>query len=242
MPKQHRTSIPRHIAVIMDGNGRWARKRGLPRTAGHRRGAERVREIVRAAQEAGVEVVTLFAFSTENWTRPAREIKTLMRYLVEFLGRELPGMEKNGIRFRTIGDIAALPESVRTKIAEVVEKTRANAQCTLVLALNYGARQEITMAARSLARAAVSGELRVDDIDEQCFARSLYTAGLPDVDLLIRTSGEIRLSNFLLWQLSYAELYFCERCWPDFDAAALGEAIAEFGSRRRRFGGLADAV
>jgi len=238
MAMSHHDALPRHVAVIMDGNGRWAVKRGLPRTAGHRQGAERVKEIVRCAQDSGVGVLTLFAFSTENWNRPKREISALMRYLVLFLSRELPGMERNGIRFLTIGAIEALPGFVRAKIAAVKARTAQHTRFTLVLALNYGSRQEIAMACRAACRDAAAGKLCVDDLDEARLAQYLYTAGLPDVDLLIRTSGEIRVSNFMLWQSSYAELYFFQKCWPDFHSQDFKDALTEFAGRRRRFGGL----
>lgn len=210
----------------------------MPRTAGHRQGAERVKEIVRCAQDEGIKVLTLFAFSTENWSRPKTEIAALMRYLDIFLSRELPGMQRNGIRFLTVGDIDALPRYVRARIAAVKAKTAQNDRFTLILALNYGSRQEIAFAARAACRDVAQGKLRINDLDAERFAGYLYSAGLPDVDLLIRTSGEIRISNFLLWQCSYAELYFCQKCWPDFHGADLKDAITEFQSRRRRFGGL----
>ncbi|MDD5565327.1 MAG: isoprenyl transferase [Candidatus Omnitrophica bacterium] len=230
--------LPAHVAVIMDGNGRWARQRGLPRTVGHRQGMKRVKELVEAAAQAGIKVLTLFAFSTENWSRPKREISMLMNSLGAYLDRNLGELKKNDIRFRVIGRLEQLPGFLREKIENAQEKTKSNAGMVLVLAFNYGARQEITDAARDCARLVQTGSLSPEDIDEKKFRTHLYAADLPDVDLLIRTSGELRISNFLLWQLSYAELYFPKKYWPDFGSRDLSLALKEFQRRKRRFGGI----
>ncbi|MFA5096093.1 MAG: isoprenyl transferase [Candidatus Omnitrophota bacterium] len=233
-----KNNIPKHIAIIMDGNGRWAASRSLPRTEGHRGGARRVKEIVKAAGELGVKVITFFAFSSENWSRPRKEIDMLMRYLKDFLGREIKEMEKNNIRFLGIGRDAPLPPALQAKIREAEQRTAGNTGLTVVLALNYGSRQEIVDAVRKFAGDVLSGKARISDLDEKSFSQYLYTRQLPDPDLLIRTSGQLRLSNFLLWQLSYAELYFPDKFWPEFKAGDLKAAIEEYGSRERRFGGI----
>jgi len=233
-----KNNIPEHIAIIMDGNGRWARARSLSRTAGHREGIKRVKEIVKAATEAGVKVITLFAFSAENWSRPKNEISALMRYLHDFLGREIRELHKKNIRFLVIGRAEPLPASILKKIKEAEQRTKGNTGLTLVLALNYGARQEIVDAVKDLVNDTLAGKAEVKELDEAALSRYLYTAKLPDPDLLIRTSGEKRLSNFLLWQLSYAELYFTDKFWPDFGAEDLKEAIEDYRSRERRFGGI----
>ncbi len=220
----------------MDGNGRWARERGLPRYAGHREGVERVKEIVRAARETGIQVLTLFAFSAENWSRPRQEISILMRYLERFLDSQVKELLKNGIRLKVIGREDPLPDGVRRKLAESQRRTQDNTAMTLVLALNYGGRQEIVDAVRAWMRDAPGQAWQ--DFNEDILETYLYTAGLPDPDLLIRTSGEIRISNFLLWQLSYAEFYFVRKYWPDFRSSDLAEAVREFGKRKRRFGGI----
>jgi undecaprenyl diphosphate synthase len=239
MPTADNAFIPAHVAVIMDGNGRWAAQRGLPRFAGHHRGAERVKEVVKEARESGVKVLTLFAFSTENWSRPQAEIRMLMRYFHDFLHQELRGMQKNGIRLRVIGRRSKLPERLLKKITSIEELTANNSVLTLVLAIDYGARQEIIEAVKQVVSAARSNEIDLAEIDEQSFARCLYTDGLPDPDFLIRTSGEQRLSNFLLWQCSYAEFYFAKKMWPDFGAADFRAALVEFKKRKRRFGAAA---
>ena len=233
-----KSNIPQHIAIIMDGNGRWAKNRSLSRTAGHREGIKRVKEIVKAAGELGVKVVTFFAFSSENWSRPKKEVDLLMKYMVSFLGRELKEMEKNNIRFLSIGRDEPLPLAVRKKAQEAQDRTKDNSGLTVVLALNYGSRQEIVDAAKDFANDVLQGKAQIKDLDEEMFSRYLYTAGLPDPDLLIRTSGQLRVSNFLLWQLSYAEMYFPKKFWPDFGPEDLKEAIEEYQSRERRFGGL----
>jgi len=230
--------IPKHVAIIMDGNGRWARERKLTRTAGHLEGVKRVKEIVKTAAELGLKVITFFAFSTENWSRPKREIGMLMRYLDNFLVREVKEMDKNNIRFKVIGQDEPLPLETQKKIKEAERKTKDNSGLTVVLALNYGSRQEIVNAAKKFAYSVIRGDNKPDDLDINLFSRYLFTAGLPDPDLLIRTSGEMRISNFLLWQLSYAELYFPNKLWPDFRSEDFKSAIAEFQGRERRFGGL----
>jgi len=230
-------AVPRHVAIIMDGNGRWANQRGLPRAAGHKAGAEAVRRTLQAAADAGVEVLTLYAFSSENWRRSDEEIadlKGLMRYYLE---RELNRLMKEGVRLRLIGDYRAFGAEMARQLEQAVAKTSGNERLTLVVALNYGARSEIAKAASSLARKAAEGRIDVDDIDESAIEAELDTAGLPDPDLLIRTSGEIRLSNFLLWQSAYSELLFTPVLWPDFDEQAFGDALAQFAARQRRFGG-----
>lgn len=233
-----KNNIPKHIAIIMDGNGRWARSRGLPRTDGHREGIKKVKEIVKAARELGVKVVTFFAFSSENWSRPKKEISMLMKYLDHFLTREIKEMDKNNIRFLSIGRDEPLPLSVQKKIKQAQVKTGANTGLTVVLALNYGSRQEIVDAAKQFANSVMRAEADVNDLDEEMFSRYLYTAKLPDPDLLIRTSGQLRISNFLLWQLSYAELYFPKKFWPEFGAEDFKKAIEDYQSRERRFGGV----
>ncbi|MFH0855309.1 MAG: isoprenyl transferase [Candidatus Omnitrophota bacterium] len=233
-----KNNIPKHIAIIMDGNGRWAKERGLSRVAGHREGMKRVKEIVRAARELGVKVVTFFAFSCENWSRPKKEIDVLMAYLNNYLVNEVKEMNKENIRFLVIGRSDPLPPAIQKKISEAKRKTEDNTGLTVVLAINYGARQEITDAARRFAFDAVNSRVDPKDLDEAMFSRYLYTDKLPDLDLLIRTSGQLRISNFLLWQLSYAELYFPKKFWPDFGADDFREAVKEYQLRDRRFGGL----
>jgi undecaprenyl diphosphate synthase len=220
----------------MDGNGRWAKERNLPRTAGHLEGIKRVKEIVRAAVTSGVKVLTLFAFSTENWSRPKREVDMLMRSLCKFLDSEIKELDENNVCFRVIGRPDPLPEYVRKKLKETQERTKANAGLVLVLALNYGARQEIVDGAKKFASLVLQGMVKIDGFKEDDFQDYLYTAGLPDPDLLIRTSGEMRISNFLLWQISYAELIFSQKYWPDFKKEDLASALEEFNKRERRFG------
>jgi len=222
----------------MDGNGRWAQVRGRTRTAGHREGIERVREIVRAAGELGIKAVSFFAFSSENWARPKSEVSILMRYLDIFLEREVRELNKNNVRFLVIGRDQPLPKSVLAKIRKAEQLTKDNTGTTMVLALNYGSRQEIVDGVKKFAEKVKEGKVRVEELDIDTFGNYLYTAGLPDPDLLIRTSGEMRISNFLLWQLSYAELYFPEVYWPDFKKQNFLEAIEEYQLRQRRFGGI----
>lgn len=228
--------VPRHVSIIMDGNGRWARRRRLPRIAGHRAGAQAAKEIVRAAGKLGIQVLTLFAFSTENWRRPQAEIDALMMLLEEYIRRETQELMDNNVRFQVIGRMEGLPDSVRGKLEQTIELTAGNTGMILNLALNYSGRMEIVDAARSLARLSQEGLLDPEEIDEEAFRQHLYTRDLPDPDLLIRTSGEMRISNFLLWQLAYAELYVTPVLWPDFTARDLEQAILAYQRRERRFG------
>ena len=229
---------PKHVAIIMDGNGRWAKARGLPRVAGHRRGADAVRRVVRGAGELGVPVLTLFAFSTENWGRPADEVSDLMGLLRHYLRNELEELHRNGARLRVIGNRDGLAGDIVRDISDAERLTGSNARIDVNICINYGARDEIVRAARNIARKAAAGEIKPDDIDEARFERELLTAGLPDPDLVIRTSGEQRISNFLLWQCAYAELVFVDTLWPDFGKEHLEQAIAEFRRRERRYGGV----
>ena len=232
-------TAPRHIAIIMDGNGRWAAKRGLTRSRGHQAGAEPVRVVLRAAQKAGVEFLTLYAFSTENWGRPQDEIAGLFELLWQYLKSETPELMASGVRLRAIGDITALPEFTRQALASAQELTQENSGITLTLALAYGSRAELTRAARLLAEAAAAGRLLAADITPERLAAELWTEGLPDPDLLIRTGGDMRLSNFLLWQCAYAEFYFTPTLWPDFGEDDFQAALAAYAGRERRYG-LAD--
>jgi undecaprenyl diphosphate synthase len=231
-------ALPRHVAIIMDGNGRWAKARHLPRLAGHRRGVEAVRTVVRAAGEIGIEVLTLYAFSSQNWRRPAGEIADLMGLLRNYIRGELEELASNGIRLQIIGDYSRFDPDLVRMIEGACARTIDNKGMTLVIALNYGAQDELARVSRELAREAQAGTLDPDMIDPAMIDARLDTRGLPPLDLLVRTSGEQRLSNFLLWQASYAELLFVDTLWPDFDAAALQAAVAEFGRRERRYGGL----
>lgn len=230
--------LPQHVAIIMDGNGRWARRRGLVRAAGHRAGVRALREVVEAAGELGVRYLTLYAFSTENWQRPRTEVAALMDLLVESIDRYVDELDAKGVRIRFIGDASPLPEHTREAVARAARRTAGNRGMTLVIALNYGGRQEIVAAVRAVAREVQAGALRVEDIDERTVSRHLFTAGIPDPDLLIRPSGEMRLSNFLLWQSAYTEIVVTPVLWPDFGRKELVQAIAEFQRRERRFGGL----
>lgn len=231
-------SMPRHVAIIMDGNGRWAAERGLPRSEGHRHGLESVRRTVQAAMELGIPYLTLFSFSSENWTRPREEIQDLMRLLKRFIRRDLAELHKNGIRVRVIGERAGVENEVLKLIDEAVALTADNKRLHLTVAFNYGARNEIARAARRLAREVKEGRLDPEAISPELLSSRLDTADLPDPDLLIRTSGELRLSNFLLWQCAYAEFVFLDTYWPDFTRESLEQGIAQFRSRERRFGGL----
>ncbi len=234
--------IPRHIAVIMDGNGRWAKQRSLKRIEGHRKGAESVSEIVRACREIGVRYLTLFAFSVENWQRPREEVTALMVLLREYLLSELEEMMENGISLKSIGNVEALPPLIRETLTEIAAKTRENDRMTLTLALSYGGRDEIVAAAREIARRARAGTLKEEEITKETFSRFLFTAAMPDPDILIRTSGEYRISNFLLWQMAYTELYFTDVLWPDFSREHLLRAIADYQNRERRFGRTSDQL
>jgi len=229
--------VPRHVAIIMDGNGRWAKQRGLPRAAGHRAGAEAVRRALQAAADHGVEVLTLYAFSSENWRRSTEEISDLTALMRFYLERELKTLDKEGVRLKLIGDHSAFGGELSQRLEQAVERTAANERLTLVIALSYGSRAEIAGAARRLAAKAAAGDMDPSAIDESVLAAELQTADLPDLDLLIRTSGELRLSNFLLWQAAYAELLFLDTLWPDFDEQAFADALNIYAARDRRFGG-----
>jgi len=232
-------TIPRHVAIIMDGNGRWAQRRGQPRTVGHHRGVDRVREVIEAAGELGVEVLTLFAFSTENWRRPDYEVSVLMRLFKHYIIREVDELDRARVRVRFIGDRAGLPRDLQRVMGQMEQRTRANDKLTVQVALNYGARKEIVAAARRLAAEVAAGRLDPEAIDEARISGALDTSGVPDPDLVIRTSGEQRVSNFLLWQAAYAEFAFVEECWPDFSAQRFAEVLLSYGRRERRFGAVA---
>jgi undecaprenyl diphosphate synthase len=234
------TRIPAHIAIIMDGNGRWAAARGLPRAAGHRAGLEAVRRTIDACQDCGVRVLTLYAFSTENWRRPADEVASLMRLLGEAVVEEAAELVRGGVQLRLSGDLTTLDPTLRGQVEQLLALTQDNRDLVLNVAYNYGGRAEIVSAARRLAADVAGGHLAPEGIDEKRVGASLYTAGLPDPDLLIRTGGEQRISNFLLWQVAYTELYFCDVFWPDFDRTHLLAALADYQHRRRRFGGVED--
>ena len=230
--------LPAHIAIIMDGNGRWARRRGLPRIAGHKAGVAPLRTAVDTCARLGLRALTVYAFSVENWKRPRTEIETLWRLLRHYLRAEMPEMHRNGVRFHAIGRLDELPRMVRDELEEAMRETRANRGLQVNLAINYGGRAELVDAVRSLVEDAQRGGISSDAIDEAAISARLYTAGLPDPDLLIRTSGEMRVSNFLLWQIAYAELYVTETLWPDFTRTELLRAILDYQKRDRRFGGL----
>lgn len=229
-------SLPRHIAIIMDGNGRWAKQRGLPRTAGHKKGADALRRTLDACRAAGIAYLTVYAFSSENWKRPEAEVSDLMHLLKHYLEKELPDLKKNDVALRFIGDFSKLDPDMQRRVQEAMQETAANGSFHLTVALSYGSRQEIARAVRTLAGQVKAGELEPAQIDERSVESALDTAELPDPDLLIRTGGEQRISNFLLWQSAYTEFYFCETLWPDFDAAHLKTALAEFATRERRYG------
>ncbi|MEM9446227.1 MAG: isoprenyl transferase [Verrucomicrobiota bacterium] len=230
--------VPKHVAIIMDGNGRWAKERSLPRLKGHEQGAEAVREALEAAADIGVKYLTLYAFSVENWSRPKPEVDGLMLLLVDALKRYKKDLIKRQIRFDTIGRVEDLPQKVQRTLSNTIEATSKNRKGTLVLALSYGGRTELVDAVKSVANKVAEGELQASEIDENLISKNLYTAKMPDPDLLIRTSGEMRLSNFLLWQLSYTELYVTPVLWPDFKKENFYEAVREYNSRNRRFGGV----
>ncbi len=232
------SSTPRHVAIIMDGNGRWAQQRGLPRLAGHEQGSKSIRECVEGAMEAGVEYLTLYAFSSENWKRPALEVQGLMLLLERFLDEKLAEMQDEGVRLQAIGRIDQLPAICQKKLNQAIERTRENTRLTVILALSYSGRLEIVDAVRHIAAEVKAGKIAEDQITADFFSQHLYTAGIPDPDLLIRTSGEMRLSNFLLWQLSYTEIHVTSKFWPDFRKADFHEALADFSGRNRRYGGI----
>ncbi len=235
-------NLPRHIAIIMDGNGRWAKKQGMLRVFGHQNGTKAVRQTVEACAKLGVENLTLYAFSTENWNRPKLEVDALMKLLVNSLADELPTLQNNNIRLNMIGNMNMMPENAQKQLRDVIEKTQANTQMTLTLALSYGSREEIVHAVRSIVEEVKSGSLASENINEHVIQQHLYTHNMPDVDLVIRTSGEQRISNFLLWQIAYAEFYFTEVLWPDFREKDLLEAIANYQNRERRFGKTSEQI
>ncbi len=231
-------NLPRHIGIIMDGNGRWAKKRGLPRIAGHKVGIESVRKAVRACSDLGIEALTLYTFSAENWKRPKKEINILMGFLEQYCRKEIKDLNKNNIRLNTIGRTEQLPKGVQRSLKEAIEETKSNTGVILTLALNYGARSEIVDATKSILEDVKNNRIKPDEIDEDLFNGYLYTKDLPELDLLIRTSGEMRLSNFLLWQVSYSELYVTDTLWPDFKRKDLECALEDYKKRERRFGNI----
>lgn len=237
-----KTHLPEHVAVIMDGNGRWAKQQGKPRVFGHRNGVKAVRNTAEAAAELGIQWLTLYAFSKENWRRPKKEVGALMGLLVDTLGKEVKTLNENNIRLQAIGDLDLMPDRNRKALIRGMEDTRANTGMTLILALNYSARWEIAEAAKKLTKQALLGEISPEDITEDRMAEALTTTGVPDPSLLIRTSGEKRISNFLLWQIAYAELYFIETLWPDFSKEDFYQAIVEYQSRERRFGKISEQL
>jgi undecaprenyl diphosphate synthase len=234
--KIEKTRIPNHIAIIMDGNGRWAKKHGLIRALGHKSGVKAVQQVVEAAVELGVSYLTLYAFSTDNWSRPKMEVNALMELMIDALNKEKATFAKNNISLKTIGETSSLPKRCQKKLAEVVGATAGNDGLTLVLALSYGAKEEILQAVKSIAQQVEENKLTSENIDEEVFVKHLYTSDFPEPELMIRTSGEQRISNFLLWQLAYSELYFSPVLWPDFKKEDLFEAIVDYQNRERRFG------
>lgn len=236
------SKLPKHVAVIMDGNGRWAKQRGKLRTFGHNKGVKAVRETVESAAEIGIEHLTLYAFSTENWNRPKIEINALMTLLVKTINKETKTLTENNIRLNAIGDLQSLPKSCLKELNEAIEKTKDNTRMTLTLALSYSSKWEITEAIKTIANNVKSGKLKVEEIDESTIDKHLCTLNIPDPELLIRTSGEHRISNFLLWQIAYAELYFTDKLWPDFDRKDFEAAIIDYQGRERRFGKISEQV
>ena len=233
--------LPQHIAIILDGNGRWAKKRGLPRTAGHQEGAMNVREITKLCANIGIKALTVYAFSTENWKRPDEEVKFLMKLPIKFFNEFAPELVENNIRLKVIGNVEELPIDLQQKVLEVSELTKNNTKMTLTIALNYGSQDEIKQAVQAIATDVKNGQLNVEDINEDVIDQHLMTSDLPPLDLMIRTSGELRISNYLLWQLAYAELYFTSIAWPDFKEEQLYEALLDYQKRNRRFGALNEA-
>lgn len=234
----NRNKLPRHIAIIMDGNGRWAKRKNLPRFEGHRAGVETVRKIIKACIKENIKILTLYTFSTENWKRPEQEVNNLMQLLFEYLSTQTVSLNKNKIRLICIGRIDELPDYLRKKLKQVVAATRNNKRLTLVLALNYGGRTEILDATKKISQQVKTGKLKIDKLNEKIFSKFIYTKNLPDPDLLIRTGGEFRVSNFLLWQISYTEIYVTRKLWPDFQPKDLHNAIEAFKKRERRFGAI----
>ena len=237
-----KNAVPNHIAVIMDGNGRWAKLKGKPRVFGHKNGVTSVREVIEGCAEVGVKYLTLYAFSTENWNRPKIEVETLMALLVSSLKKELKTLIKNNIKLNTVGNLNDLPKKAQIELSEVIEKTKNNNTLTLTLALSYGSREEIVNVIKNITKKVVNNQLCIEEIDEKIINNHLYTFSLPDVDFMIRTSGEKRISNFLLWQIAYAELYFTNTLWPDFRKENLFNAILEYQKRERRFGQTSEQI
>jgi len=237
-----KNNLPKHLAIIMDGNGRWAKQKGMLRAFGHENGTKSVRETVETCARIGVENLTLYAFSTENWNRPKLEVDTLMKLLISSLKNELKTLVKNNIRLNTIGNFEKLPKSAQKELSDVISKTKDNTRMTLTLALSYGSREEIIAAVKNISAKVKNNIISIDAIDESIINQHLYTQNLPDVDLLIRTSGEHRISNFLLWQIAYAELYFTDVLWPDFREKDLYEAIISYQKRERRFGKTSEQI
>lgn len=235
---RRQSEIPRHVAIIMDGNGRWARRRGLPRVAGHRAGTENIRRVIEGCVEEGVEVLTLYAFSTENWRRPTKEVQGLLRIIGEVIDRETENLHRNGVQLRHIGQLEGLSETLKQKVRQAIELTRDNERLILNVAFNYGGRDEIVQATRRIVEAGIPP----DEITEERFSEYLYTAGCPDPDLIIRTAGEMRLSNFLIWQAAYSEFYATPTFWPDFGKEELHQAIVDYGRRLRKFGQVPEQV
>lgn len=237
-----KTNLPKHLAIIMDGNGRWAKQKGLLRALGHESGTKSVKVIIEASAKLGVEFLTLFAFSTENWNRPKLEVETLMKVLINSLKKELTTLQKNNIKLNAIGNLEKLPKSAQKELLDVIEKTKNNSKMTLTLALSYGSREELVSAVRKICSKVKNNIISIDTIDDSIINEHLYTQNLPDVDLVIRTSGEHRISNFLLWQIAYAELYFTDILWPDFKEQDLYEAIISYQKRERRFGKTSEQI
>ena len=235
-------NVPNHVAVIMDGNGRWAKGKGMNRIFGHRNALTAVRETIEAAAEIGTKAITLYAFSTENWNRPKAEVKALMTLLINSLNNELKTFQENSVKVNAIGSIETLPEKAKNTLHDVIEKTKNNTQIVMTLALSYGAREEIVNTIKNISKKVVNNELSIEEIDEKIINNHLYTFNLPDVDLMIRTSGEQRISNFLLWQMAYAELYFTNTLWPDFRREHFYDAIIEYQNRERRFGKTSEQI
>jgi undecaprenyl diphosphate synthase len=235
-------NLPKHLAIIMDGNGRWAKQQGLLRAFGHESGTKSVKTIIKTGAKLGIENLTLYAFSTENWNRPKLEVDTLMKILIKSLKKELPTLLENNIKLNTIGNLEKLPQSAQKELLEVIDKTQNNDHMTLTLALSYGSREEIVNAVKNICNKVKNNTISIDSIDDSIINEHLYTQNLPDVDLLIRTSGEHRISNFLLWQIAYAELYFTDVLWPDFKEQDLYEAIISYQKRERRFGKTSEQI
>lgn len=237
-----KTNLPKHLAIIMDGNGRWAKQKGLLRAFGHESGTKSVKKVIEASTKLGIEYLTLYAFSTENWNRPKLEVDTLMRVLINSLKKELITLQNNNIKLNAIGNLEKLPKSAQKELLDVINKTKDNTQMTLTLALSYGSREELVNAVKNICSKVKNNTISIDAIDDLIINEHLYTQNLPDVDLLIRTSGEHRISNFLLWQIAYAELYFTDILWPDFKEQDLYEAIISYQKRERRFGKTSEQI